>query len=721
MKVFRTLFVFLLFLAVTQFIHAQVVTDNELVLINGQKFIVHQVRTGETVYSVSRDFRVEPAEILQNNPGIEDGLNIGEMLKIPYDGSFDLSEIKSYTKGDPTGFKQYTIESNSETAYSVSKKFGISVEEIYSYNPEIQRLKKGLTIRIPQWEFREIKAESTSTKKEPETALPRGGMIEHTVVSGETLYGLTRKYNVSESEILKYNPGAGNLKAGAKILIPVQSEPAVVKVVPIQLENVGREMIHQVEPGETLYGITRKYGITEAALRSANPGFTALQSGMKLKIPQHETSITSGENTEKSENYQVPVAEEKTGIGLNSGCEKLPLAVAGSQTYSVALFLPLFLDANAGLNTKIEQPIVDSVEFEVNETDTVVEMNEPQSPLYKFYGNSLNFLQFYEGVLVAIDSMQKAGMKVKLNVYDTKDNPETVRNLVGKGILDNTDLIIGPVYENVQKEVAALAREKQIPMVSPFTPKSALINTNPLYFQINPTREYIAEATIEMIADNFKGSNFIVVKTSQYEGTAEGQLVDRIKNVVGGVGARFQVYDFKRERAKGLRAILSPEKENVVYLPTTDEGELSVAISNLNNLAGDFPITLVAQANFQQRYPSIDIAHFHNLKMHYINPYFVDYTDVNTIAYVEKFKLNFGTEPNSYGIQGFDAAYYFLNALFWYGKDFGKCIETHHMKLVQGSYAFKKINPASGYLNKGVSVIQYTPAFEVKRKSVLGE
>jgi hypothetical protein len=107
--------------------------------------------------------------------------------------------------------------------------------------------------------------------------------------------------------------------------------------------------------------------------------------------------------------------------------------------------------------------------------------------------------------------------------------------------------------------------------------------------------------------------------------------------------------------------------------------------------------------------------------MHYINPYFVDYSDANTIAYVERFKANFGTEPNSYGIQGFDAAYYFLSALFWYGNGFGDCIEKHEVKLVQGSYAFKKVSQGSGYLNKGVSVISYTPSFEVKRKSVLGE
>lgn len=717
MKIFRNFIVFTALFVVNLVAPAQDLKDNDLVLLNGQKFIIHQVRTGETVYSVSRDFRINPAEVLHNNPNTEDGLTVGELLKIPYDGSFALSELRNYKKGDPTGFEKYTVESNTESAYSVSRKFGITVEEIYSYNPEIQRLKKGVTIRIPRWDFKEISAPVVAEKKSVNVEQLNVGTTEHTVVSGETLYGLARKYNVSENEILKLNPEAGSLKAGARILIPAGKGKEQALNQKKQEENITREIIHQVEPGETVYGITRKYGISEADLRSANSGFTVLQSGMKLKIPQTTTTsvvLPEGIARENSENN---LSESEN----TAGCEKLEASVAGTKTYDIALFLPLFLDANSGLNTKIELPIIDSAELVVNEADTVVEMNEPQSPMYKFYGNSLNFLQFYEGVLVAVDSMQKAGMKLKLNVFDTKDNPETVRGLVSKGVLNDVDLIIGPVYENVQKEVAAIAREKQIPIVSPFTPKSTLINTNPLYFQINPTREYIAEATVNMIEGNFKNSNFIIVKTSQYEGTAEGQMVERIKEAIGKSGGRFQVYDFKRERASGLTAILSPEKQNVVYLPTNDEGELSVAISNLNNLAGDFSITLVAQTNFQQRYPSIDIAHYHNLKMHYINPYFVDYNEMNTIAYFEKFKKNFGTEPNSYGIQGFDAAYYFLNALFWYGENFEGCIEKHQLKLVQGNYSFKKVSREGGYLNKGVSVISYTQTFDVTRKGVLGE
>src|SRR5690606_29061379 len=136
-------------------------------------------------------------------------------------------------------------------------------------------------------------------------------------------------------------------------------------------------------------------------------------------------------------------------------------------------------------------------------------------------------------------------------------------------------------------------------------------------------------------------------------------------------------------------------------------GELSVAISNINNLARDFPITLVGAGNYQQKYPSIDVAHFHNLNFKYINPYWVDYKNGSTISYFEKFISNFGTEPNSYGVQGFDVAWYFLNAIHFYGKDFENCLPYMNTKLLQGNYYFKRVSPAGGFMNEGVSEISY--------------
>jgi hypothetical protein len=98
----------------------------------------------------------------------------------------------------------------------------------------------------------------------------------------------------------------------------------------------------------------------------------------------------------------------------------------------------------------------------------------------------------------------------------------------------------------------------------------------------------------------------------------------------------------------------------------------------------------------------------------------MDYQNGPTIKYLKKFIANFGTEPNSYGVQGFDVAYYFLNALHFYGKDFEGCLPYMNVSLLQGNYFFKRVSPTGGFMNQGVSVISYNRNFEVERKSLIG-
>jgi hypothetical protein len=72
-------------------------------------------------------------------------------------------------------------------------------------------------------------------------------------------------------------------------------------------------------------------------------------------------------------------------------------------------------------------------------------------------------------------------------------------------------------------------------------------------------------------------------------------------------------------------------------------------------------------------------------------------------------------------VQGFDAAWYFLNALHFYGKDFPACLPYMNVNLVQGSYYFQRVSPSGGYMNRGVSVISYNKNFDVERQSVIGQ
>ncbi len=731
MKIIHLSFLVLFFFTISGFSYGQNLKENELVTIQGEKFILHQVRTGETIYSITRDFKIDSTELLKYNPNISRGLNIGEILKVPFNENVLLSRLPTFKKGDPTGFTNHTVESRSETAYSISKLYGITVEEVYAYNPSVNKIKKGMTLKIPQWEFKpeSEKVEITESNQKAN----KEDFTEHIVVSGETLYSIGKKYQVTESEILHYNPDAKNLKAGTKLLLPkIVADNNLVEFISNQKDQV-KYLKHTVEPGETIYGITKKYNISEEELKEINPELrTAFRSGAVIRIPVKENLSDIGFPNDKMkavDNEIEAIQPEAFFTGtIPANC--LPNAsIAKSGPITVALFLPLFLDDNNKLNKGFTAPVIDEPEQieildEIN-SDTVVEQEKPVQLLKQFKGNSENFLQFYEGVLIAVDSMQKAGMMVILNVYDTKENPESIRKVVNSKAFLTTDLIIGPVYENVQKEVVQFASTNHIPLISPFTPKSGLINNNAQFYQINPTREYLAEATVEMIAANYSNSNFIVVRTSAYEGTPEWQMVESIRKTIVNPGihneGHFTVYDFGKERARGLSKILLPEKENVVFIPTSDEGELSVAISNINNLARDYPITLVGAGNYQQKYSSIEVAHFHNLNFKYINPYWVDYNNSQTISYFEKFISNFGTEPNSYGVQGFDVAWYFMNAIHFYGKDFENCLPYMNTKLLQGNYYFKRVSPSGGFMNEGVSEISYNRNFEVVQKSVIGK
>lgn len=823
MKLFHVPFIFLLMVVFSFQVKAQQLKENEIVVIQGEKYVLHQVRTGETIFSISRDFHIDRSELIESNPEIaQKGLDIGQILKIPYKENVDIDAKPVFEKGDPTRFISHVIESRNETPYFIAKKYGITVEQIYAYNPEIKRFRKGTELRIPVWEEPvELNASKTNevTNLNADTNNPE--LNEHLVLPGETLYSISRKYNVPESEIIFLNPEAKNLKAGSKIYVPVKEPLEEVLPVPVadKPSADSKYFEHTIESGETIWGITQKFNVTDEELIALNPVLKdAFPAGVVIKIPLNEASeikVTAINNdafidhfVEKNETlfglsqkYQVSIPEIKqynpalenrhpmvgelvliprkqledqaveqapaepneqeqgestteiiaatnatpteeiteipdsyyrveVEMEVPESCIPQYSNIQSNNNFDIALFVPLYLEANDTLNREIPEILPDTLAIEDNEilADTLIEQEEPKELFKQFYRNSESFLQFYEGVLIAMDSMQNQGINAVLHVYDTQNNAESVRKIIYSEDFAKTDLIIGPVYPEVQGDVARLAAYNGIPMVSPFASRSDDIQNNPSYYQINPDREYITEETAEMVTEEYFNSNIIIVRMSAYEGTPEGRLVDLIREKLynsGNLnkinGARFTVYDLKNEGTFGLRRIMSNDRENVVIIPTSQAGDLSIAISNINNLADDYSITLIGTSNYQQRYPSIEVAHFHNLKLKYIYPYWVDYDNPETISFIEKFKSNFATEPNSFGMQGFDVAYYFMNALRYYGTGFGDCLPYLHLNLTQGNYHFEKISPTGGYMNQGVSVISYTRDYRVIRERTKGQ
>jgi LysM repeat protein len=174
----------------------------------------------------------------------------------------------------------YHIVKSKETLFSISKKYNVSIDEIQSINRDLgDYLKVGQTLKIPQ-----------NTQFQDEIAeVPEGSQVIHTVEQGETLYAIAREYGITIGEIKMVNPGLNNtLSIGQQIIIPNQNkeEVSTEEKKPENKETQLEEFI--VTDEESIFVVARKNAISVDTLRDYNPGLNeAVYMGQVIKIPKN--------------------------------------------------------------------------------------------------------------------------------------------------------------------------------------------------------------------------------------------------------------------------------------------------------------------------------------------------------------------------------------------------------------------------------------------------
>jgi hypothetical protein len=110
---------------------------------------------------------------------------------------------------------------------------------------------------------------------------------------------------------------------------------------------------------------------------------------------------------------------------------------------------------------------------------------------------------------------------------------------------------------------------------------------------------------------------------------------------------------------------------------------------------------------------SLQTENFHRIRLRYLTPYFVDYNKPLVRRFVSQYRDYFSAEPSQYSFQGFDVSYYFLSALYRYGKDFKNCTPEYPMELTQMDFNFRKVASEGGFMNHSLFVTSYEHNFDV--------
>lgn len=279
------------------------------------------------------------------------------------------------------GFAQEEVSRHTvikgETVSSIARKYKVTPNDLYQLNPDIyDGIKEGQVIIIPK---SIIKTQVKNTKAENNLSKSVDGIIYHKVEFGETKFGLSRRYGVSISELERQNPHIVNmLQAGHQLEIRggVDSNPSKTKKTS---ENVSSSEFstYEVLPGETLYGISRRYGLTVDDLVDANNLVGVLRSGQILRIPV-KNSIK--ENDENSQFHLVQGGETKYGLSKRYGVtideleQKNPHIVRMLQT-GQRIVIPGRSSSNVvqKTETKQENKVVETSKSETQIVQTPIE------------------------------------------------------------------------------------------------------------------------------------------------------------------------------------------------------------------------------------------------------------------------------------------------------------------------------------------------------------
>jgi LysM repeat protein len=176
--------------------------------INGQTFVIHRVEEKETLFAISRRYRTTVDDIVQYNATAKSGLEIGQILKVPY----------TTPVARPVSRAQEAIVHKvapKETLYSISRTYQVSLDDLKRWN---NLSDNGLAIGQEL-----IIKKSASTRPQPvlhEQPQPIARSGVHTVQQGQTLFSIARQYNISIDQLREWNQLGGNeLKLGQSLYV----------------------------------------------------------------------------------------------------------------------------------------------------------------------------------------------------------------------------------------------------------------------------------------------------------------------------------------------------------------------------------------------------------------------------------------------------------------------------------------------------------------------
>ena len=563
--------------------------------------------------------------------------------------------------------------------YSISRMYGVTEDEIIRLNPGSEKvIRAGEELRIP------MKKTTASGKF-------------HTIQKGETLYRLSVENRISVKELCDANPGlsAENFKIGQVITIPAPSDedpltstlenagenaPQELKTAAqtIQSDTATFKTTHIAKKRETIFRISRNYGISQAELIAANPQlkYNKLKQGDILNIPFTEEETAHRKQRISDAKIRMQSIPDSTLFSMNESQEEVSDGII-----TAALILPFSLDDST---TTLQKQMV----------------------------------EFYQGMLLALERLKNENISVNLKIFDSQGEDKSIAPLLESGQMDDVDIIFGPRWTNQITEAARWSTAHQVPLVLPMNANADDVFNNPYVFQLNTPQSYFNQEIYNHFLEQFPDPNVIILDADEYR---RNDFIDGLKTVLTDhdipystlmVDTTYQV----------LMDTLVPYKQNIMIINSPSSGPLNTMLPVLQLItrlkAPEIETHLFGYPEYQI-YASDHLDELYEVdtwfySWFYTNNMLKESVDFNTL-FRRSFSRQMMVSYPSFASYGYDTGYYFLKGIATFGKDFENHLNDLQTNPVQMGFKFERVNNWGGFINRKVFFIHFSNQYKVEK------
>lgn len=587
------------------------------------------------------------------------------------------------------------------------------------------------------WSCGQVIGQGTAVTKSNDIVVIRGkSYYLHTVQPGQTLYSICKAYGANIDEVKSLNDKKDNALSLYEVLKVPYTDPFV--------QQDDKFYYHKVVKGETFYSIARLYKIKPKRLLKFNEGYAqnqplAVGAVVKLPLAEIDLSVLGEEEIEASvgkkqeirperpvRNENVKKVEEAsvTDILQNALMQKNEKTEQEPEKETTTVI---------GATDKMEIPdyisevvmLVDPfvkvallLPFSAKDYPVFVDTLVEKMPV-QISARSEQFISFYEGVLLAVDSLKNQGYKVNLKVFDTERSAEKMYTMVDEIDRFHPDLIIGPVYGSVYKALMDDLTNKNIPVIYPLSSRSEEFGVYPDFIQVNPSMKALTVAMSDWLREEAEEANLVCLNLTGNE-VSHSDLEDirLFKEYMHRIGS-MNFYDWNTSAVPldGLRLQLLPDRENIIILPTTKEAEVSKILPVLSALTDGYRITVVGFPEWQA-FTSVDHETYFKLNTKIFTYSYVDNTTEPAKRFALKYRKYFYTEPNNLAYKAFDMSLYFIELAAKYRDRTLDALEFYPRNGDFSRFYFQKMEGQAGKENQGFYIVNFGSDYRLKIESL---